>query len=177
MKCASPLIFALALTTLTACGGGGSSGPQPSNTGDANSGNEVSEQPVSGLPTQPPAPVTPDSGETPLSGEDGASQDPVIADGLPPNSMTGQNFLALSWTIPATREDGTYLPVYEIAGYELRYSKDSGTEVTIVPIHDPQTTEWVIENVTPGQYDFSIATIDSDGVYSHFSLETSAQVQ
>lgn len=85
--------------------------------------------------------------------------------------------IALSWAIPAAREDGSYMPVYEIAGYELRYTKDQSTQVTVVRINDAQTTDWVLEDVTPGNYQFTIATIDSDGLYSANSQTVSTRIQ
>ncbi len=85
--------------------------------------------------------------------------------------------VSLSWSIPATREDGTYLPVYEIGGYEVRYSKNQETDVTVIRINDPQTTDWTMENLAPGLYEFSIATIDSEGVYSDFSTTATTSIE
>lgn len=202
MKMTKLLMIAVAVASISACGGGGSSGaptgsdattsapvtntsPTPadtSNTIDPPTVIDSSSSVGSSTPedtaetTETPVDSEPDTGSEP---DDEAVQvgenetpppetDPVID--TPP-------VISLSWTIPAEREDGTYLPVYEIAGYEVRYSRDQSSDVTVIRIDDAQKTDWVIEDVAPGEYQFSIATIDSEGVYSDFSTQATTRVE
>lgn len=189
MNIAKPLLLAIVVASLTACGGGGGGSSNAPAAGDNTSSSPVTTEtptPSTSSPSTPnEAPVTSEppvtsdpNGTTSEPGDDqvqsGENETPAPAPDPLPTETTP--IISLSWTIPAAREDGSYLPVYEIAGYEVRYSKDQGTDVTVIRINDPQKTDWVIENATPGQYEFSIATIDSEGVYSEFSTQTTTQV-
>jgi hypothetical protein len=192
MKSSKLLILALAVASLAACGGGGGGGASPgggsSPTENSDAGNTPSDTGAivdtgnadSITPLDPDTstnPETPDLADNDAT-PDQESTDPGATDNSEmPVEETSVPLISLSWSIPATREDGSYLPVYEIGGYEVRYSKDEGTDVTVIRIDDPQTTDWTMENLAPGLYEFSIATIDSEGVYSEFSTTATAQIE
>lgn len=107
--------------------------------------------------------------------EDNSLVDASSADD-PSAQVTLSGYAELSWFIPDSREDGTYLPVYEISGYEVRYSTDNGATYKTITINDAQTTDWRVENLAAGTYLFSIATIDTDGVHSQFSVPVTKQI-
>lgn len=75
--------------------------------------------------------------------------------------------VALSWLVPNKRENGDALDITELAGYELRYRKDTDEEFVYVTINDPWTNTYNFPYLT-GNYVFQVATFDKNGVYSNF---------
>ena len=81
----------------------------------------------------------------------------------------------LDWVTPTTREDGTYLAVSEIDGYEIYYyladQIDTGTNSSIAAQDGlgGLVTSYEVEALASGNYYFSIATVDVNGSVSHFS--------
>jgi hypothetical protein len=75
--------------------------------------------------------------------------------------------VALSWLVPNKRENGEPLDITEIAGYELRYRKDTDEDFVYVTINDPWTNMYNFPYLT-GNYIFQVATFDKNGVYSNF---------
>ena len=80
----------------------------------------------------------------------------------------------LDWVVPTTREDGSVLPMSEIAGYEIYYYLDdgttNGTSVSVAATNnaDALITSFQLNNLTEGDYFFSIATVDTQGNVSEF---------
>lgn len=184
MKIAKQLVLALGIVSLAACGGGSGSGEPgatapisndvenvSTNTGTS-AGNTSGTSSTDGTSTTSTTTDTPTS-STPNTSGNATDTEPSTA----PSAPVASNDVALTWDIPAAREDGSYLAVYEIGGYELRYSKDNSNTETVVHIDDAQTTDWVLENAEPGYYEFTIATIDSDGVYSQYSAPASKTIE
>lgn len=180
MKIAKQLVLALGIVSLAACGGGGGSGSGESGA-TAPISNDVEN--VSTNTGTNPDTSSPDTTNTSGTGSsDGTSTTTTdeTTSGAPttaPSAAPANNDVSLTWDIPAAREDGSYLAVYEIDGYELRYSKDNSNTETVVRIEDAQTTDWVLEDAEPGYYEFTIATIDSDGVYSQYSTPASKTIE
>jgi len=75
--------------------------------------------------------------------------------------------LGLSWLVPNKRENGEALDITELAGYELRYRKDTDEDFVYVTINDPWTNTYNFPYLT-GNYIFQVATFDKNGVYSNF---------
>ena len=186
MKIAKQLVLALGIVSLAACGGGSGSGEPgatapisndvenvSTNTG-SNSGTSTGNTSTS-TSTNTTTDETTTSGDTPNTSSNTTGDAPATAPSTP--EPASSSAVSLTWDIPAVREDGSYLAVYEIDGYELRYSKDNSNTETVVRIADAQTTDWVLENAEPGYYEFTIATIDSDGVYSQYSAPASKTVE
>ncbi len=75
----------------------------------------------------------------------------------------------LNWIIPTQRENGSALDVSEIDGYEILYKK-VGDEINYsLLIDDASVSTYVLEDLAAGEYEFKIASYDTDGVYSDFS--------
>ena len=80
----------------------------------------------------------------------------------------------LDWVVPTTREDGSVLPISEIASYEIYYYLDdgttNGTSVSVAATNDADAlvTSFQLNNLAEGDYFFSIATIDTQGNVSEF---------
>lgn len=75
--------------------------------------------------------------------------------------------VGLSWTAPSKRENGSYLDITELGGYELRYKKTTDAKFTYVTINDPWTNTYNFPSLN-GDYIFQIAAFDKNGVYSPF---------
>jgi len=75
--------------------------------------------------------------------------------------------VGLSWTPPDKRENGVYLDVADLGGYEIRYKKTTDTKYTYISINDPWTNTYNFEWLE-GSYVFQIAAFDKNGVYSPF---------
>lgn len=75
----------------------------------------------------------------------------------------------LSWSIPATRADGTALSAGELAGYEVYYTNDSGTIAATVPVSGGTTTAASVSSLSSGNYSFAISAIDTTGLKSSLS--------
>jgi hypothetical protein len=80
----------------------------------------------------------------------------------------------LDWVVPTTREDGSVLPMSEIASYEIYYylndGTTNGTSVSVAATNnaDALVTSFQLNNLTEGDYFFSIATVDTQGNVSEF---------
>lgn len=75
--------------------------------------------------------------------------------------------VGLRWTAPSTRENGNYLDITELGGYELRYKKSTDSKFTYITIDDPWTNTYNFSSLN-GDYIFQIAAFDKNGVYSQF---------
>lgn len=90
--------------------------------------------------------------------------DPIVID---PVTMA----VNLQWTPPSQREDGTLLTESELKQYEIRY-RPVGTETFIVKQVDASETSLPLLNLPIADYEFQIAAIDNDGLYSDFVSAT-----
>jgi len=73
----------------------------------------------------------------------------------------------LYWAVPTNRENGDYLDITEIGGYELRYRLKSDAAYTTITIKDGFTDAYYFDYLQ-GDYEFQIATFDKQGLYSDF---------
>lgn len=73
----------------------------------------------------------------------------------------------LYWSIPNTRENGDFLDVTEIGGYELRYKIKGELSYTNILIKDGFTDAYYFDYLK-GDYQFELATFDRNGLYSEF---------
>ncbi len=71
------------------------------------------------------------------------------------------------WSVPTTRENGDYLDITEIGGYEVRYKLKSASTFTSVVIKDAFIDAYYFDYLK-GDYEFEIATFDKTGLYSKF---------
>ena len=80
--------------------------------------------------------------------------------------------VTLSWIMPDTRENGESLELYEIGGYEIMYKKSGDELYFSETINDSNTTDHVLEELEPGEYEFKVAAFDTDGLYSRYTVQT-----
>lgn len=72
----------------------------------------------------------------------------------------------ITWSHPIERENGQYLELDEIGGYEIRYRTTASSNYTYVTLSGNKTTEYV-----PSKFEgleFEIAVFDTQGIYSQF---------
>jgi len=95
------------------------------------------------------------------------------SDSLGPFSITvesiGMGSVTLSWTPPATREDGS--PLTDLAGYHLFYGQSSREYTEDIRIDNPGVTSYTIENLNSGDWYFAMKSVDSSGLESDYSAE------
>lgn len=81
----------------------------------------------------------------------------------------------LSWKAPLARENGDPIYVGEITGYRIRIEKQ-GTSTIQVKSVSGSTTSTTVSLSGTGTYYFSIAAVDTTGVYSDYSSKVSKTV-
>lgn len=81
----------------------------------------------------------------------------------------------LNWTPPTQNTDGTSLT--DLAGYRIRYGTSSSNLDKSVELANPGLTSYVIENLTPGTWYFSIRVYTKSGTESSPTNVASKTVQ
>lgn len=75
----------------------------------------------------------------------------------------------LSWTPPATREDGSSLAMGEIRGYRLYYRLRHQERFDAIILQGPDATRYPLTDLPPGAYEFAVSTLDHSGLESRRS--------
>ena len=75
--------------------------------------------------------------------------------------------VSLSWTAPTENEDGTLLE--DLAGFKLYWGTTPGSYPDSVTIDNPTVTTYLVENLSPGTYEFVATAYNSAGVESQYS--------
>lgn len=83
-------------------------------------------------------------------------------------SSIGQQAVTISWNHPSQRENGVFLELNEIGGYEIRYRKPTDTSFTYITLTGNLTTEYTFVGETK-DLEFEIAVFDNRGVHSRFA--------
>ena len=79
----------------------------------------------------------------------------------------------LKWVAPTENVDGTPL---NLAGFTLYYGSASREYSQSVTIDNPGITSYVIENLTPGTYEFVATSVNNAGEESRYSLPATMTV-
>lgn len=82
-------------------------------------------------------------------------------------AVTVNGPVQIYWSAPHQRENGAFLDITELGGYELRYKRKSDTRYTSIIINDIYTDAYYFDNLE-GEYEFQIAAYDMNGLYSPF---------
>ena len=80
--------------------------------------------------------------------------------------QVGSLSTTLSWTAPTQNEDGTTLT--DLAGYKIYWGTTPGVYTKSVNV-DAGLTTYVVENLSPGTYEFVATAINAAGVESRYS--------
>ena len=94
---------------------------------------------------------------------DGRLQASLNAFSISVNQVATGN-VTLSWSPPTTNADGTALT--NLAGYRIHYGRSAGTLDTTIVISNPGTIRWVIENLSPATWYFSMSSYNANGIES-----------
>lgn len=81
----------------------------------------------------------------------------------------------LSWSPPATRADGTALPVSELGGYEILYGASAAEMTNKISVAKDKTSH-TLTGFAKGSYSFAIVAIDTDGNRSALSNSVTVNI-
>lgn len=112
--------------------------------------------------------TTSDDSHTGSGSEDTASNDSSDTS----NTEAQLHSVNVNWQIPEEREDGQPLIAADIGGYEIAYRNTSSQVFESVVVNNAMQTQQAITNLAAGEYEFTIAAFDSEGLYSDFSQPT-----
>jgi hypothetical protein len=82
--------------------------------------------------------------------------------------------VTLNWTAPTENTDGT--PLTDLSGYDIHYGTKSGDYTQSVSVSNAGIATYVVDNLTPGTYYFSVSAVNSAGTESPLSSEVTATV-
>jgi len=82
--------------------------------------------------------------------------------------------ITLNWTPPTENTDGTALT--NLSGYDIHYGTASGNYTQSISVSNAGIATYVVDNLTPGTYYFSVAAVNTSGTESPMSSEVSATV-
>lgn len=80
----------------------------------------------------------------------------------------------LTWQAPSMRTDGS--PLTDLAGFRIYYGTSSGDLRYTIDVTDPGARNYVVDNLTPGTWYFSISAKDSTGAESARSNPASTSI-
>jgi len=82
-------------------------------------------------------------------------------------STGGTGTASLIWTRPTENTDGS--PLTNLAGYIIRYGTSSSALDKTISVGSPGATSVEITNLTPGNWDFAVSSVNTENVESPFS--------
>ena len=104
----------------------------------------------------------------------------TVTDGDSTSTGTLQLSLELSatleWEAPLQRMDGGILNLSEIAGYEISFRPVGAPQFEFVLVEDNTATQYDVVVPAPGEYEFRLAVVDTDGLHSDFSDSITADI-
>ncbi|HEY2035934.1 MAG TPA: fibronectin type III domain-containing protein, partial [Steroidobacteraceae bacterium] len=67
--------------------------------------------------------------------------------------------MTLNWTAPTENTNGS--PLTNLAGYNIHYGTASGDYSQTVSVSNPGLATYVVDNLGPGTYYFSVGAVSS----------------
>ena len=80
----------------------------------------------------------------------------------------------LSWVPPTERADGSALT--DLAGYRIYYGRNPNTLNQSIVLNNPGLTRYVVENLPPARWHFSMTSVSSSGDESSRSVTVSKTI-
>jgi hypothetical protein len=77
--------------------------------------------------------------------------------------------VSLAWVAPTTRTDGSSLDMSEIGGYKVYMGTTEDNLEQVVDLADGSISDYVVEDLTTGDYYFAVTTYDTEGNESSYS--------
>ncbi len=108
-------------------------------------------------------------------GGSGGSSDSAASDGSSSLNTTENSAVTLNWQPPTENTDGTALT--DLSGYVISYGTQSGNYPNNITLDNPGLTTYVVDNLSPGTYYFTITAMASDGTESSPSGPVSVTVE
>ena len=109
-----------------------------------------------------------------ISVSDGTASASLSSFAISVNQM-GNLSTTLSWTAPTQNEDGTTLE--DLAGYKIYWGTTPGNYTNSATIDTIGTTTYVVENLSPGTYEFVATAYNASGVESRYSSPATKVLQ
>ena len=80
----------------------------------------------------------------------------------------------ISWTIPTKRVNGAALPISELKGYEIYWTRPSDKSKGTIKVGPGTKVSTTFDVYTPSTYYFAMSAIDTTGLKSPLSLMVEA---
>jgi len=87
---------------------------------------------------------------------------------------TATGSATLSWTPPTQNTDGS--PLNNLAGYKVYWGTSQGNYSSSVTVNNPGLATYVVDQLTPATWYFTVTAVNGAGVESGFSNVASKQV-
>jgi len=84
------------------------------------------------------------------------------------------NAVTLNWTPPTENTNGS--PLTNLIGYNIHYGTASGDYAQTISVSNAGIATYVVDNLTPGTYYFSVGAVNSQGTESPLSSQVTATV-
>ena len=82
--------------------------------------------------------------------------------------------VTLNWSLPTENEDGSML--MDLAGFNIYWGTTRGSYPNSVMINNASISTYVVDNLSPGSYDFVATSFNTSGVESAYSNATTKVV-
>lgn len=83
----------------------------------------------------------------------------------------------LAWTAPVKRVNGAALPIGEIAGYEVYWTRTKDKTSGVIKVNGGAALKTSLEVFMPDTYNFAMSAIDTKGLKSPLSTMVSASLK
>ena len=83
----------------------------------------------------------------------------------------------VSWDIPTQRENGADLQLSELDGYRIVYYREGSSGPGSIYVDSPTQSSEIINDLEPGDYEFKISAIDTNGLVSEYSQIVATTLQ
>jgi len=92
----------------------------------------------------------------------------------PPPPTASSATVTVNWQPPTENTDGSALT--NLSGYNIHYGTKSGDYTQTISVSNPGLATYVVDNLSPGTYYFTVAAVNSSGTESLLSSEVTATV-
>ncbi len=114
------------------------------------------------------------NGTVTVSSENGQASADAVRYVLVTENQIGLGSATLNWLPPTQNDDGTAL--LDLAGYNI-YWGTPGNYSNSVTLNNPGLATYVVENLSPGIYEFVVTAFNTAGVESQYSNSAIKTVQ